>query len=72
MRTRLRTAAGGVAATRMQSNNQLPGGGGQGVFKSVEQTLRLAKSFIQQNLGSGLVFPTVLLVLWSTGQVRSS
>ena len=29
-----------------------------------------AQAFVQQNLGSGMLMPAVLLLLWSTGQFQ--
>jgi len=59
-----------LAGWRMQFNSQLPGGGSGGIFKKIEQTLMLVKSFVKQNLGSGLAVPVLLLVLWSSGQFQ--
>jgi len=59
-----------VAGTSMQQKSQLPGGGPGGIFKKIEQTLMLVKSFVQQNLGSGLALPALLLVMWSSGQFQ--
>jgi hypothetical protein len=63
----LRTALNSSASVHIHEYiSQLPGGGGGGFFKAeqVKQVMRLAKAFVQQNIGSGLgIFSSCIAII---------